>query len=92
MKTTDFNRFSISMPLRVALDCSLPGRDATICVNAAMRDQAIRAQLDALPVDAVRAELREYGAWDASELKDPEANLTRILWIAACSIREENAA
>jgi hypothetical protein len=30
----------------------------------------------------VRAELKEYGAWDDYELSDVDPNLLRILWIA----------
>jgi hypothetical protein len=32
--------------------------------------------------------LKEYGAWDAAELSDHEANLTRLLWCACCDIAE----
>jgi len=36
----------------------------------------------------LRAELREYGAWDESELADHGANLSRILWLACADIVE----
>ena len=42
--------------------------------------------------DAIRAELREYGAWDDEELADDEQNIRRILWIAAGNIRDEEHA
>ena len=42
------------------------------------------------PADLAR-ELKEYGAWDEKELADHDANLSRILWIAAINISEELA-
>ncbi len=38
--------------------------------------------------DALRAELREYGAWDDEQLADDAANWDRIVWIAAGDILE----
>jgi hypothetical protein len=42
--------------------------------------------------DPIRAELKEYGAWDEEELTDDEANWRRLIWIAACNIKEEEHA
>jgi hypothetical protein len=39
------------------------------------------------PADLTR-ELREYGAWDDTELADHNQNLQRILWLAAGDIVE----
>lgn len=36
----------------------------------------------------VRAELKEYGAWDAIELSDHSANLARMLWLACGDIAD----
>lgn len=38
----------------------------------------------------VRTVLKEYGAWDAGELADQEANLDRMLWIACGDMRKES--
>ncbi len=38
----------------------------------------------------IREELDEYGAWDADELVDEAANRRRLLWLAACDIREQD--
>lgn len=35
-------------------------------------------------------ELQEYGAWSNEELQDDAANWQRIIWIAACNIKEGN--
>jgi hypothetical protein len=48
---------------------------------------SIWKQLDAIGPDDLRRELREYG-FDA--LSDHDDNLDRILWLAACDIRESN--
>lgn len=38
---------------------------------------------------AIRAELKKYGAWTDDELADDEMNRRRIIWVAACNIKEE---
>lgn len=48
----------------------------------------IRRQLDKIDPEALRKELKEYGAWDENELSDHDANLSRILWIACGDIVE----
>jgi hypothetical protein len=45
--------------------------------------------LDKISAYSLRAELREYGAWNEEELSNHEDNLARILWIACGNIREE---
>ena len=40
-----------------------------------------------MPKD-LQDELREYGAWDEIQLQDHNANLMRILWIAAGDIQD----
>lgn len=49
----------------------------------------IQAQLSVLDVNAVKSTLREYGAWDAIDLLDHDANLSRLLWIACGDIQDE---
>ena len=49
----------------------------------------IVSQLDEIGADALRDELREYGAWDDEELSDDDANRIRIVWIAAGNIQED---
>lgn len=39
--------------------------------------------------DTLRKELDEYGAWDEDELKDHDANLNRILWLACGDIVDQ---
>ncbi len=56
---------------------------------AALRQvPAIRRQLEKIKPETLKAELREYGAWDDAELADHDANLSRILWILCGDIVE----
>lgn len=71
-----------------ARNCSRPGMPADDEVAATVRLPYIAAQLDAMDADDIRAELKECGAWDADELADDEQNRHRLVWIAACDIRE----
>lgn len=86
-----FDRFTITMTLAQAADASQPGKDASEDVRDLLRDPRIARQLRKIPPDDIRAELQEYGAWDEKELADDEANRERILWCAACDIREWSA-
>jgi len=49
---------------------------------------SVARQLRELNPENLRRELKEYGAWDESELSDHEQNCQRILWIAAGDIRD----
>lgn len=54
-----------------------------------LRDaSAIKKQLNRLDPVKVREALREYGAWDANDLADHDANLDRLLWVACGDIVE----
>ena len=84
-----FNRFELQVPVSVALDCSQPGKDASDDVDFALRCTPAGDAIDTLDPDLIRKELREYGAWDDTELADDDANRERLLWIASCNIHEE---
>lgn len=80
-------RIELRIPMEQARSCSHAGA----CDNdiAALRkNPAIKRQLDTISPDTLKAELKEYGAWNAAELADHEANLDRILWIACCDLAE----
>ncbi len=84
-RTAYFDRFAIDMPQEAARDCSHSG--------ACDEDVEHWADLVTRPAEctpeALRAELREYGAWGSEELADDEANWRRIVWIAAGNINDE---
>lgn len=81
-------RIELQIAREDAESASHPGPcDADV---ARLRDVPyIREQLDRLPPALVAECLREYGAWDAEELTDHDANLDRLLWIACGDISEE---
>ena len=81
-------RIELQIAREDAESASHPGPcDADV---ARLRDVPyIREQLDRLPPALVAECLREYGAWDAEELADHDANLDRLLWIACGDILEE---
>lgn len=83
-----FNRFELELSDDIAQSCSHQGR-CDDDVAEALRIPAVRAALDAISADDIRAELREYGAWDCDELADDEQNRARILWCAACNIKDD---
>ena len=82
-----FERFELAMTLDNARSASHQGQ-CDDDVRALSEVPGIRQQLDALDPEKVRAELKEYGAWDAEDLADHEQNLQRVLWLAACNIVE----
>jgi hypothetical protein len=78
-----FNRFEFEIPAEAVRDCSHQGA----C------DQDVdywhsKISLSHISDAELAEELREYGAWDAVELADREANEKRIIWIAAGDIQE----
>lgn len=49
----------------------------------------IARQLNKLDPALLARELKEYGAWDATELADHEQNLQRILWLACGDLSDQ---
>lgn len=86
-----FNRFEIQMTAAEAASATQPGKDALEDVRALLRQPKIARQFRKISDDAIRAELKEYGTWDAAELADTTANRERILWLAAGNITDEIA-
>lgn len=83
-----FNRFEIAMPLECVEDCSHSGACDSDVAHWAPKIAALNPGIK--PED-VRAELKEYGAWDAEELSDDATNWERIVWLAAGNLKEERA-
>jgi hypothetical protein len=83
-----FDRFTIEMTKIQALDASHRG-DCSDDVKLLRMRPKIKRQLAKITDDDLSAELKEYGAWDADELRDRENNELRILWIAAGNIRDD---
>lgn len=58
-------------------------------IQALLRVPYIADQLSEIDPALLASELKEYGAWDETELADHGQNLARILWIACGDITEE---
>ena len=82
-----FNRFTLKLTKAQAQACTHPG-PCDLDVRFCSSQSVIARQLARLDPADVAAELREYGAWGDAELADHQANLQRILWIAAGNIAE----
>lgn len=80
-----FNSFELQMTKAQAQSASHQGQ-CDDDVKALTQDPKIRRQLDKIPPEKIAAELKEYGAWDESELSDHAQNRRRIVWIAAGNI------
>jgi hypothetical protein len=87
METACFERFYIELNYDDAASASHPG-PCDDEVATLLEIPYIQEQLDNIPDDTLVNELREYGAWDASELADRSANNARIIWLAAGNILE----
>jgi len=87
--TSSSGRIEFQMTLEQAESMSHSGQ-CDSDVAAGRECPSLAAQLVALDPAILRAELKEYGAWTAEELSDHNANLDRILWLAANDIKEEN--
>lgn len=80
-------RIGLRMTLEQAQSVSHAG-DCDDDVAMLARVPEIAAQLDALDPAMLAAELCEYGAWDAEELADHDANLQRVVWLAGGDISD----
>lgn len=81
-------RFEIVMTLEQAESASHAGQcDAD--VRALSKAPEIAAQVAAIDPAVLRAELGEYGAWTEDDLADHEANVQRVIWLAAGDIVDE---
>lgn len=86
--TSSSGLIEFEVTLDDARSCSHSGR-CDDDVAALRRTPYIAEQLAKIAPEDLAAELKGYGAWDAAELADHEANLSRVLWLACCAICEE---
>lgn len=80
-----FNRFELPMPKDCACDCHHQGvcdEDVAYWAKELDRPKNITPEL-------LKAELKEYGAWDNEQLNDDSANWERLIWIAAGNLQED---
>jgi hypothetical protein len=82
-RTAYFNRFSVEIPIDAI--CSHQGRCDDDVAHWAPKVAQLNPELDP---GKIRAELNEYGAWDADELADDAANWERLTWVACGDLAE----
>lgn len=78
----------LRIKLSDADSCSHSG-DCESDVRFLLQQKYISKQFQEIPADLIAQELKQYSAWDDTELSDSEMNQVRILWIACCDIHEE---
>lgn len=83
-----FERFDIEMTRDQALSASHSG-SCDNNVKEVLKDPKIKEQLKKISDGDLISVLKDYGAWDTGELSSRESNEERIIWIAACNIRED---
>lgn len=87
--STSSGRTELNITKRQAAGASHPGPcDADVLGLSQV--PAIRRQLEHIEPELLAAELREYGAWDETELADHAQNLRRLLWLACGEIADGN--
>lgn len=87
--TTSSGKIELNIPKHlVAVGYHTGQCDADIA-HIRQTEPDVEAQLTAIDVETLKAELREYGAWDETELEDHDANLDRILWLACGDLYDE---
>jgi hypothetical protein len=69
-------------------NCGSHQGDCSYDIDDLRTIEYIKEQLDALDVENVRLELKQYGAWNETELQDHNENLNRLLWLACGDIVE----
>ena len=72
----------LRVPVEAVAECSHPGPCDSDVARWLPRVEWLA------DADTIRRTLKRYGAWDADELADDDANRARILWIACGDIRE----
>jgi hypothetical protein len=89
MQYAYFDRFTVAMSKRTALACSQSCTNNSASVaNTIVTDPALHRRLSCLTPQEVAAELTEQGTWSKKELRCHQRNIDRIIWIAACYIRD----
>lgn len=87
--TSGCGRIELNITRKQAAAGSHPGQ-CDVDIVQLSQAPAIQRQLQKIDPALLAEVLREYGAWDADELKDHDQNLRRYLWIACCDISEGN--
>jgi len=80
--------FSLRITRADVVACGHPG-ECDADVECAVKKPYLARQFAALDPAKVKAELREYGAWDEKGLANAQENALRLLWCACCELSED---
>jgi hypothetical protein len=58
-------------------------------VRSLLKLPRISSQVLAWDAESLRRELKEYGAWNETELSDHGMNIVRMLWLACGNLSDE---
>ena len=79
----------LKLTRRDAEACSASG-DNEAAVNEVIVKPYVKKQLATIDPEQLKKELKDYGAWDETELANHQDNLQRWLWISAGDCIERN--
>jgi hypothetical protein len=85
---TGSGRIELQITKKQAAICSHSG-DCENDVKYLLQMPEIKRQFNKINPALIADELREYGAWDETDLQDHEQNKIRLLWIACGDIHEK---
>lgn len=87
--TESSGRIEFQMRAADVRACAHSG-DCAADVATTIAKPYLSAQLARIEPEILRAALREYGAWNLTEMSDHAANLSRIVWLAANDIQDSD--
>lgn len=87
--STSSGRIELNIPVHLLNIGYHSGQCAPGVAWIRANEPSVEAQLQMVNPEALKADLREYGCWDESELEDHDENLSRLLWLACGDLVDE---
>lgn len=83
------NYLELEVPTFIVDLVPISGR-ADEAIDSIVSDTKVKPYLNNIDKEALRNELKEYGAWTNEELQDHQENIKRYLWIKILDYKEGN--
>lgn len=84
------NYLELEVPTFIIDLVPISGR-ADEVIESIVSDNKVKPYLNNIDKEALRNELKEYGAWANEELLDHNENIKRFLWIKVSDYRDEQS-
>jgi len=85
MPPATFNRFELNIPGPAIRDIAVSGaNDDAVAYWSTRINRPVK-----ITTEILKAELKEYGAWNEQELSNDSDNWRRLLWIGAHDLKEQ---